>query len=49
MSEADWDGWAHADRARSGDKLQLVGDDLFVTNTKILTRGHRAAASPTRS
>ena len=35
MSEADWDGWGALTRAL-GQKLQLVGDDVFVTNTKIL-------------
>jgi enolase len=35
MSEADWDGWAELTRVL-GRKLQLVGDDVFVTNTKIL-------------
>jgi enolase len=35
MSEADWDGWAELTRAL-GKKIQLVGDDVFVTNTKIL-------------
>jgi enolase len=35
MSEADWDGWAQITRAL-GDRIQLVGDDVFVTNTKIL-------------
>ena len=44
MGEGDWDGWAHAHRARSASKIQLVGDDLFVTNTKILKRGHRASS-----
>jgi len=40
MHEADWDGWKIlADRL--GKKVQLVGDDLFVTNTKILARGIR--------
>ncbi len=34
MSEADWDGWAHLTSALGG-KIQLVGDDVFVTNTKI--------------
>jgi enolase len=36
MSEADWDGWAQISRAL-GSRLQLVGDDVFVTNTKILS------------
>lgn len=38
MDESDWDGWADL-TAKIGDKTQLVGDDLFVTNTKILKRG----------
>ena len=40
MHEGDWDGWKLLN-ARLGKKLQLVGDDLFVTNTKILERGIR--------
>ncbi len=38
MAEGDWEGWALLTR-RLGQKLQLVGDDLFVTNTEILARG----------
>jgi enolase len=38
MSEGDWAGWAELTRA-VGDRVQLVGDDLFVTNTKILAEG----------
>jgi enolase len=38
MHEADWDGWATLTQ-RLGSKIQLVGDDLFVTNTKILKEG----------
>jgi enolase len=38
MSEGDWEGWATLTR-RLGSKVQLVGDDLFVTNTKILAEG----------
>ncbi|MDA8077728.1 MAG: phosphopyruvate hydratase [Nitrospiraceae bacterium] len=38
LSEHDWDGWA-AMTARLGRKVQLVGDDIFVTNTKLLRRG----------
>ena len=38
MAEDDWDGWA-ALRKKVGDKCQLVGDDLFVTNTKRLAKG----------
>ncbi len=38
MSEGDWDGWAQLSK-RMGKRVQLVGDDLFVTNTKILKEG----------
>jgi enolase len=38
MDEEDWDGW-RALTERVGDRLQLVGDDLFVTNTERLRRG----------
>jgi enolase len=38
MDEEDWDGW-RALTERIGDKVQLVGDDLFVTNTERLKRG----------
>lgn len=38
MAEDDWDGWKSLTE-KIGDKVQLVGDDLFVTNTKRLTRG----------
>jgi enolase len=38
MAEGDWDGWALLTR-RLGKRIQLVGDDLFVTNTKILQEG----------
>ncbi len=38
MAEADWEGWELLTR-RLGQKIQLVGDDLFVTNTEILARG----------
>jgi enolase len=38
MAEGDWDGWkVHTERL--GDRVQLVGDDLFVTNTRILREG----------
>ena len=40
MDESDWDGWAVL-TGKLGDKVQLVGDDLFVTNTSILERGIR--------
>jgi enolase len=38
MAEGDWDGWAHLTKAL-GRRVQLVGDDLFVTNTRILHEG----------
>ncbi|WP_439895662.1 phosphopyruvate hydratase, partial [Sodalis-like endosymbiont of Proechinophthirus fluctus] len=38
MNESDWDGFAYQTKVL-GDKIQLVGDDLFVTNTKILKEG----------
>ena len=38
LDEADWDGWAYLTQLM-GDRVQLVGDDLFVTNTDILKRG----------
>jgi enolase len=38
MAEEDWDGWKLITE-RLGNKIQLVGDDLFVTNTEKLTRG----------
>lgn len=38
LAEDDWDGWVRLTR-RLGDRVQLVGDDLFVTNTKFLQKG----------
>jgi enolase len=38
MSENDWDGWREMTKAL-GSKTQIVGDDVFVTNTKILQKG----------
>ena len=38
LDEGDWDGWAYMTK-KLGDKVQLVGDDLFVTNTSILKEG----------
>lgn len=38
LAESDWDGWKAMTR-RLGDRIQIVGDDIFVTNTKILARG----------
>jgi enolase len=40
MAEEDWDGWAACTKALGG-RVQLVGDDIFVTNAKILERGIR--------
>ena len=38
MAEGDWEGWAKLTEAL-GDRVQLVGDDLYVTNTSILKEG----------
>jgi enolase len=38
LHEDDWDGWAKLNKAL-GSRVQLVGDDLFVTNTKRLQKG----------
>ena len=38
LDESDWDGWKYQTE-KLGDRIQLVGDDLFVTNTSILSRG----------
>jgi len=38
LDESDWDGWKYQTE-KLGDRCQLVGDDLFVTNTRILKRG----------
>ncbi|MEJ5365463.1 MAG: phosphopyruvate hydratase [Desulfosoma sp.] len=38
MAEGDWEGWKVITR-RLGNRIQIVGDDVFVTNTKILARG----------
>ena len=43
-AEDDWDGWATITR-ELGDRVQLVGDDLFVTNTERLERGIRDGAA----
>jgi enolase len=40
LAENDWEGWAKLTK-KLGDKIQLVGDDLFVTNPKFLSRGLR--------
>jgi enolase len=40
FAEDDWDGWKEATR-RLGAKMQLVGDDIFVTNPAILEKGIR--------
>ena len=48
MAEDDWDGWKLL-TDRLGGKIQLVGDDIFVTNTERLAKGHRAWGWPTPS
>ncbi|MEA2487192.1 MAG: enolase [Actinomycetota bacterium] len=44
MAEDDWDGWRSLTQA-VGDKVQLVGDDIFVTNPEVLRRGIREKAA----
>jgi len=44
LDEGDWDGWKMLTE-RMGDKVQLVGDDLFVTNPQILARGIEMGAA----
>ena len=44
MAEEDWDGWASL-TAAVGERVQLVGDDLFVTNVERLDRGMRAGVA----
>jgi enolase len=44
LAEDDWDGWAKLTQAL-GDRCQLVGDDLFVTNTERLARGIEAGVA----
>lgn len=44
LDENDWDGWVKLTKAL-GDKCQLVGDDLFVTNTKFLEKGIKMGAA----
>ncbi len=41
LDEEDWEGWQEMTRELGG-KVQLVGDDLFVTNTERLAKGHPA-------
>ena len=49
MDEKDWDGWK-ALTERLGERVQLVGDDLFVTNPERLRRGiERASPTPSWS
>ena len=44
MAENDWDGWKNLTE-KIGDRIQLVGDDLFVTNVKFLRRGIEMGAT----
>ena len=44
MNEADWDGWVALTK-KLGDKIQLVGDDLFVTNVEYLQKGIELGAA----
>ncbi len=44
MDQNDWDGWVHLTR-ELGDRLQLIGDDIFVTNVRFLQRGIESRAA----
>ena len=44
MDENDWDNWVELTKT-IGDRCQLVGDDLFVTNTKFLEKGIKMGAA----
>ena len=44
MAEDDWDGWVELTK-RIGDRVQIVGDDLYVTNTDRLKKGIKLGAS----
>jgi len=44
LAESDWAGWKEMNR-RLGDRIQIVGDDIFVTNTKLIQRGIREKAA----
>jgi len=44
LAESDWDGWVHLTKSLGG-KLQLVGDDLFVTNVQFLKKGIELGAT----
>ena len=44
LAEGDWPGWKKMTK-KLGDKVQIVGDDIFVTNTKILARGIKEQAA----
>ena len=44
LAEDDWEGWALL-TARLGDRIQIVGDDLFTTNTTRIERGIREASA----
>ena len=46
LAEDDWDGWQQLTAALGG-RVQLIGDDLFVTNPAAAAARHRGAASPT--
>jgi enolase len=44
MAEEDWDGWAQLTESL-GDRVQLVGDDIFVTNVELIERGIRSGVA----
>ena len=48
MAQEDWEGWRLLTE-RLGSKVQLVGDDLFVTNVERIRRGHRGEGGELRA
>ena len=44
LAEGDWDGWVHMTKVL-GDKIQIVGDDIFVTNPELLAKGIEVGAA----
>ena len=48
LAENDWEGWVQAHRDASATSVQLVGDDLFVTNKKFVERGVEPRGAATR-
>ena len=46
LAENDWDGFREQTRQHWASKIQIVGDDIFVTNTQFIAAGHRRRNPP---